>query len=351
MTFATEFLESIVRLFFRPETKPRAAPIASGNINDTYRIDFQQNNSPQTWLLQRLNHKVFTDPEAVMHNISLVAQHLEKQPDFPLRIPAPQPGLNGQLLQRDSEGNYWRVFPFYKNSFAPEQRPNPAIAYEAARAYGIFLNALRDCPATEIRETIPGFHDTDRRWEIYQQVVEADPVGRVKTTRAEIEALTTAKAVFEKISVLKKSGALPLRITHNDTKAGNILLDIRTGKAVAVIDWDTIMPGTILSDFGDMVRSFTPDVVEDAPGKVRLRMEVMDALFEGFLEKTADLLRPVERENLLLGAKWIVGEQALRFLSDYLAGDTYYKIKYPEHNLVRARNQLALFQELLSLYS
>lgn len=338
-----EQLEGIIRLFFEPETTPEAKAIGAGNINDTYRIAFQAGGGPQSWLLQRLNHQVFTDPDAVMHNISTVAEHLSRQADFPLRIPAPVAGLDGRLLQRDVAGNYWRVFPFYEQTYAPERLPDPDVAYEAARAYGIFLHALRDCPAAEIRDTIPGFHDTDRRWAAFHLVLEQDPAGRVKAAQAEIETLYRAKPVFDRISKLKSAGALPRRITHNDTKAGNVLLDTRSGHAVAVIDWDTIMPGTVLSDFGDMVRTFAPDCPEDDPGALQLRLEVLEALCSGFLEPTSGLLSENERLHLPLGALWITGEQALRFLSDYLAGDVYYKVRTPEHNLVRARNQLALF--------
>ena len=160
-----------------------------------------------------------------------------------------------------------------------------------------------------------------------------------------------AKPIFDQISSLKSSGTLPLRVTHNDTKAGNVLLDSASGRALAVIDLDTVMPGTILSDFGDMVRTFVPDRYEDDPDteNLTLRMEILEALTEGFLSQTADFLTAAEREYLMLGASWIVGEQALRFLTDYLAGDPYYKTNYPEHNLVRARNQISVVSSLRSL--
>lgn len=342
----TAHLASVLHQFFQFDSLLRAEPFGSGNINDTYRVEFLLKHQPQIWILQRLNHQVFTNPDAVMHNIQIVAEHLHTRPDFPLQIPTPVPLPDGRLLHRDAAGNYWRVFPFYENTYAPEHLPDPAVAYEAARAYGIFLYALRDCPLHRIQETIPGFHDTDRRWAAFQEILKQNPVGRAQETQAEIMALLAAKPVFDAVSTLKKSGELPLRITHNDTKAGNVLLDNTTGRAVAVIDWDTIMPGTVLSDFGDMVRTFAADRQEDKPGTVAVRADILQALQQGFLEQTADFLTETERENLSLGAQWIVGEQALRFFTDYLAGDVYYKIKYPEHNLVRAQNQLALFRAL-----
>ncbi len=338
-------LASVARLFFRFDRWLGAAPVGSGNINDTYCIDFERNGAEETWLLQRLNHLVFKDPEAVARNIQLICEHLAGQ-DFSYKIAAPVAALDGKFLQKDEKGNYWRVFPFFKNTFSPEGLADAEIAYEGARAYGAFARALRSFPAKKLVETIPGFHNTDARWQVFLEVLEKNPARRVETSRTEIEAIFAAKPVFEKISQLKKSGALPLRVTHNDTKAGNVLLDQKTRKALAVIDLDTVMPGTILSDFGDMVRTFVPDRREDEPQNVALRLEILDALQRGFLEETADFLTLTEKENLLLGAAWIAGEQALRFLTDWLAGDVYYKIRFPEHNLVRARNQLTLFKEL-----
>ncbi|MCC6459098.1 MAG: aminoglycoside phosphotransferase family protein [Saprospiraceae bacterium] len=333
---------ALAAAFFEHQTIQHVAPVGNGNINDTYRLDI----GGASWILQRLNHLVFTDPEGVMRNIAAVAAHLQRKPDFPLRVPAPLAGPGGRVLHQDAAGNYWRVFPFFDNTFAPEQLPDPSVALAAAGAYGVFLEALRDFPADQLVETIPGFHDTERRWAVFLSVLEKDPAGRVSSTQTEIGALVAAKPVFEAVRQLKQSGRLPVRVTHNDTKAGNVLLDVHRGTAVAVIDWDTIMPGTVLSDFGDMVRTFAPDFSEDHPGALTLRLDSVEALFRGFLTQTAGFLTAAERESLVLGALWIVGEQALRFLSDYLAGDVYYKIKYPAHNLVRAQNQLALFQAL-----
>ncbi|TNE64631.1 MAG: aminoglycoside phosphotransferase family protein [Bacteroidetes bacterium] len=344
-------LQSIVRCFFAVKPPFKATPLASGNINDTFRVDFKTPQGSQSWLLQRLNHQVFTDPYAVMHNIQLVADHLSRQDNFPLQLLVPVPGLDSQLLQRDTAGNFWRMFPYFDHSYVPENRPDPEVAFEAARAYGIFLQALHSCPAATIRETIPGFHDTNKRWVAFQDVLEKDPARRVAATQAEIGQMHTARPVFDTIQKLKKTGRLPQRITHNDTKAGNVLLDSRTNQAIAVIDWDTIMPGTVLSDFGDMVRTFVPDTAEDSPDTPQLRKDVLQALCSGFLNETADLLSAEERNHLALGAAWIIGEQALRFLTDYLAGDVYYKIRHEEHNLVRARNQLALFRTVLEQLS
>ena len=338
--------EAIVRHFLDFDTWLGVAPIGTGNINDTYRVELQRDGQREAWLLQRLNHRVFTDPEGVMRNIGAIASHLGAQADFPLEVPVPLRTTAGGLLHLDEAGNYWRMFPFYGGTYAPERLPDPAVAFEAAGAYGAFLRALRDFPADALSETIPGFHDTDRRWSVFETVLASDPAGRLESVQAEVEALYAAQRVFAQISVLKRRGDLPLRVTHNDTKAGNVLLDQASGRAVAVIDWDTVMPGTVLSDFGDMVRTFAPDGPEDAGATVQVRLDVLEALCRGFMARTADFLTETERENLPLGALWIIGEQALRFLSDYLAGDVYYKIRYPEHNLIRTQNQLALFRAI-----
>jgi aminoglycoside phosphotransferase (APT) family kinase protein len=280
-----------------------------------------------------------------MDNIVAIANYLEASGQYPLRIAKPLPAPDGRVFWADTSG-FWRIFPFFEHTKAPEKQPSAEQAFEAARAYGIFLNALRDFPARQLSETIPGFHDTDRRWAVFEAVLHDDPAGRVANARPEIEAMYAAKPVFDQISALKRD-SLPLRVTHNDTKAGNVLLDVSTDRAVSVIDWDTVMPGVVLSDFGDMVRTFASNSYEDDPHEaVAIRKPVLEALSEGFLSETAALLTPIERTNLMLGGQWIVGEQALRFLADYLAGDPYYKIAYPTHNLVRAKNQLALFDRL-----
>jgi Phosphotransferase enzyme family len=340
-------LSSVVRLFFQNGRLLHITPVGMGHINDTYKIEIEENSVVHCWLLQRLNHEVFRKPELVMDNIRAVTSYLTAQ-DYPYSVAAPMAGLDGGLLQRDPIGNYWRMFPFLKNTYAPDFVSSPAVAFEAARGYGAFARALRDFPAGHLSETIPGFHDTVQRCVYFEKMLETDPAGRVATAQPEIEDMMRCNPLFDRIDGLKKSGALPLRATHNDTKAGNVLLDCESGKAVAVIDLDTVMPGTILSDYGDMVRTFVPNVPEDWPAldEIELRMDILDALQAGFLSETGAMLTQTERDNLHAGAQWITGEQALRFLSDYLAGNVYYKIKYPEHNLVRARNQLALFKLL-----
>lgn len=334
-------LEQIARRFRQYDRWLGALAVGSGNINDTFKISMETGGRIEQWLLQRLNHHVFREPEVVMDNIRKVTAHLQGKV-YPYETTPPEPGLDGAFLQRDEAGNYWRLFPFFDDTFVPEGQADVALAFDAARAYGAFLKALSDFPAEALAETIPGFHDTLRRWAYFESVLAADPKGRKAALSTEIAALYRLKPVFDAIDALKKTNALPLRVTHNDTKAGNILFDLSSQKPVAVIDLDTVMPGTILSDFGDMVRTFTPAENEDFDGAPVCRTAVLQAITDGFLLETGDFLTAAEKENLQLGGLWITGEQALRFLTDYIAGDVYYKIRYSEHNLVRAKNQLAL---------
>lgn len=338
---------SVARNFFHIDRWLGAKPVGNGHINDTYRIEFETDGTVYEFLLQRLNSHIFHHPEAVMNNIRKISDFLSKQ-DYPYQITHPVTTLDGALSHTDPIGNSWRVFPFISNSYTPEGQVSPEIAFEAAKAYGAFARALRHFPAEELSETIPGFHDTERRWAVFEHILEQNPAKRVRESAPEIAGIQEARPVFDRIARMKNSGELPIRVTHNDTKAGNVLFDLDNHQALAVIDLDTVMPGTILSDFGDMVRTFAPDRVEDHPEEVRVRVEIVDALKSGFLTQTADYLTETEQKHLLFGAAWITGEQALRFLTDWLAGDVYYKIDYPEHNLVRARNQLALFRVIIA---
>ncbi len=319
-------------------------PLGDGHINDTYLVERQQFR----FVLQRINHHVFTNPEAVQRNAMLVHDHL-KQCSYPFKLLRPLATHAVRFLVEDGDGNFWRAFPFFKNTFSPEGKISPEIAFEAARAVGVFLEKMSDFPAEKLAETIPGFHDTERRWAVFEDVFSKNPVGRNALAEPEIAALFAQKHLFEHLFQLKKSGQLPIRATHNDPKAGNVLLDISTKKAVAVIDWDTIMPGTIPSDFGDMMRSFATNLAEDIDPeteKMTLNLPVVEAMCRGFLEGAGPFLTEIERENLFAGGQWIIFEQALRFLTDFLAGDVYYKTSFPAHNLVRARNQLALLREV-----
>jgi aminoglycoside phosphotransferase (APT) family kinase protein len=318
-------------------------PLGKGMIHRSFLV----RGGGQAWVLQSMNTAVFSKPELVMDNLLCVQNHLKKS-DYPYRIAEPIRTQAGGVLYRAPDGQIWRALPYFPETYAPEGSPDPEEAYWAARAYGDFLGALRDFPADSLPETIPGFHDTLRRQADYEQVrAQADPARRRQAEWA-ADALTEFFPLFREIHALKESGQLPRRITHNDTKAGNVLLDTRTRRPIAVIDLDTVMPGVVWSDFGDMARTFVPNRPENAPDTHRLELntETLAALQEGFIAAAGAWLTPPERAGLLRGAVWITAEQALRFLTDFLAGDVYYRVEYPAQNLDRAHNQLLVAEKL-----
>jgi Ser/Thr protein kinase RdoA (MazF antagonist) len=336
-------MESIIRQFFDFQELIGFAPYGTGHINDTYRVTIRIGESVKNYLLQRLNHNVFRQPEAVMQNIRLVAEHLSRQ-DYPLENLAPVPTLDGRFLHRDEAGNYWRIFPFFEETITFDKVETPEQAYEAAHAFGSFARALDSMDATKLQPTIPGFHKGEKRLAYFLDVLKRAIPERLTTAQAEVEEVLQHQLIFKKIASLK----LPLRVIHHDTKINNVLFDAATLKAVCVIDLDTVMPGIVLSDFGDMMRTSTSPADEDEAdlSKVEMRKPFYEALLAGFLSEMGDLLTPVERDNLAEGGRWLTLMQVVRFLADYLEGDVYYKTHYPEHNLVRSRNQLALFRSM-----
>lgn len=342
--------EKIILAFFPDARQARITPINDGLINETWKAAFQTDAGERQVVLQRINTQLFREPQLLMENFEQIAAHLSGRPDYPLGVLQPFKTAAGELFFTAPEDqSAWRVLPYFENSFAPTALPGPEQARRAAHAYGLFLTALRDFPVARLYVPLPGFHDTHTRFEHFRAVVAADPVGRLAEVRPAVTALLDAEYLSTRVRQGIQSGELPLRVTHNDTKAGNVLLHTMDERAVAVIDWDTVMPGALLSDYGDMVRTFVPDRYEDAPAEgLSIRKSVWEALDDGFLSATRHWLSPTERDLLHWGAAWIASEQALRFLTDYLSGDTYYKIKYPTHNLVRAHNQLALLQALLA---
>jgi aminoglycoside phosphotransferase (APT) family kinase protein len=339
-----EIYQETISAFFPSASLHALQPIGEGLINETFLI---QLSNQENWILQRINTNLFQQPARLMNNFVEIATHLKNSNRYPLHIIQPQATSSGAYYYEDSAANCWRVFPFLPNTFAPTALPSPEQAYHAAHAYGLFFQALSDFPHSQLYLPLPGFHDTLSRYHAFRAVLENNPAHRLKHVVSEVQQILEAEHYAQKVQELVRSGIVPTRVTHNDTKAGNVLLHRIDGSAAAVIDWDTVMPGTVLSDYGDMVRTFVPDRLEDAPVHgISLRKEVWQALEEGFLKAAGTQLTQAEKDNLPLGAKWIVTEQALRFLTDYLDGDRYYKTNYPDHNLDRARNQLSLLRLL-----
>ena len=346
--YPTPFLQEIVQWFKPDWTGITIEPFGAGHINDTFLVKVGKNASQ--WVLQRINHLIFNEPEALMHNISMVARHLQQKKDYPMQILAPVANSEGQVCYAAPDGTFLRLFPLIENAITVLEGQTPGQAYQAAVAFGTCFRFLSDMPVHLIKVTIPRFHDTLYRYHQLEEAIGVNFQHRCEEASAEIAFLLQHKHFAFLFNELWEKG-LPLRITHNDTKINNILLDPLTGKGRCVIDLDTLMPGTILSDFGDMVRTFTPNLLEDNHQTEALqgRKPVLEAMQNGFLDACSDVLMPIEKQHLFEGGLVIVYMQALRFLADYLRGDTYYKIHYPQHNLVRTRNQIALLKSLLAV--
>ena len=337
-------MENILHYFFDFDHLEESLPFGNGHINDTFKISLRQNGISNNYLLQRFNDNIFKQPQSVMENIQLVADHLLKN-DYPLSILKPFKTKKRELIYLDKNGSYWRVFNFFENTYSYDKVETAAQAYEAAKAYGAFAKALNGMVISDLKTTIPDFHNSKKRMADFLLATKNGERKRIAKAKKEIDFVFKHEYLFKKINQLN----FPLRAVHHDTKINNVLFDKTTKKAVAVVDLDTVMPGTLLSDFGDMVRTFSSAVDEDEKdfSKVKMRADIYQALSEGFLSEMGGLLTSIEKEHLPEAGPWLTLMQAVRFLGDYFLGDVYYKTKYPTHNLVRAKNQLALFQHML----
>ena len=330
-----------------------AVPFGGGHVNDTFQLTFDQGGVRLHYVLQRINRNVFRKPEQVMENMDRVTRHLlakihaekvetRKRTIRLLRTFANQPCVT------DERGDVWRAYIFVENARAYDVLETPEQAFKVAQAFGEFQCNLVDLPGPRLHETIPDFHNTPKRLEALRQAIRRDPVGRDRRVRREIDFVMKRADETERLLRLQAEGAIPERITHNDTKVNNILIDDLTGDGICVIDLDTVMPGLSLYDFGDMVRAGTSPAEEDEVdlAKVGMRIEMYEALYRGFLSSAGSFLTEAERENLPFSGKLITFEIAIRFLTDYLEGDVYFKVKRPEHNLERCRNQLRMVESI-----
>jgi hypothetical protein len=323
-------------------------PYGSGHINDTYCLRFEQAGTPVRYLLQRINHNVFKNPPALMENVQRVTSHINAklcgQPGGSRRVLTLIPAHDGRPFVQDAQDNYWRTYLFIERAQTYDAVQSARQAFEAAKAFGSFQRMLSDLAAPKLHETIPGFHDTPKRFAALVAAIERDVVNRAGLAKKEIEFALHRRAMT---SVLLDAG-LPERVTHNDTKFNNVMLDDTTGEGICVIDLDTVMPGLALYDFGDMVRTTTCLAREDELdlSKVRLEMPMFEALVRGYLASAGSFLTPAEKQLLNFSGKLITFEIGIRFLTDFLAGDSYFKVRRNGHNLDRCRTQFKLVQSL-----
>lgn len=329
-----------------------AEPYGSGHINDTYAVFVNQSGTKVRYIFQRINHRIFQQPDKLMDNIMRVTEHVRSKmgaiPDGSRRTLTVIPAIDGRPFVIDGEGSYWRAYLFIEDALSHDAVESSKQTFQAARAFGRFQKDVADLSGPRLHEVIPDFHHTPRRYETLEKAIQADVRGRVSSCQPDIEFAMKRKADARLLVDLLRDGSLPERITHNDTKINNVLIDNVTGEGVCVIDLDTVMPGLVHYDFGDMVRTATSTAAEDETdlSKVHVRFDLFEALLRGYLDAANDFLTPLEKELLPFSGKLITLEIGVRFLTDYLQGDVYFKTKRTEHNLDRCRNQ---FQRVFSI--
>ncbi len=328
--------------------------LRNGHINTTYRACYRdENGQEERYILQRINDYVFKQPALVMKNVEKVTRHIRwktmRRYNAAGQVLTLYPARGGRsYINLPEEGGMWRCYNNIEGTHTYDVVENTRQAYQAGFAFGSFQDLISDMNPEDLYESIPDFHNTPKRYQDLCASAEADVTGRVKNCGAELELLAAWEEDFGKLTALQAQGILPTRITHNDTKINNVMLDEETDDAVCVIDLDTVMPGLSLYDFGDMVRTATCVASEDEQdlSLVKMEMPFFESLAEGYLDAAHGFLTEAEVEHLAFAGWLITAEIGIRFLTDYLDGDKYFRVDCPEHNLVRARNQLKLARSI-----
>ncbi len=340
----------IARQFHLSGEPVEIKPLTTGHINDTFILATQATR----YILQRINQVVFKEPVRAMDNILRVTEHirnktLQVDPELAARQLTVMAAKDGLGYYEDAAGNVWRVYNFVEDAATYDTLTCTEPAFEAARMFGWFQRMLLDLPGPPLHETIRGFHDTPRRLKFFHEVLKADAFGRAKNAKAEVDFLLSYAGIRDILADLVKEGEIPVRIAHNDAKINNVMLDRKTCRGVCVIDLDTVMPGLSIFDFGDLVRTAACRAAEDERdlSKVVLSFSMFCALVRGFVKEVGGFFTPAERQYLTFGAKLITFEQFMRFLTDYLNGDVYYKVHREGHNLDRCRTQMVLVESIM----
>lgn len=315
--------------------------IGNGQINETYKLT---TDTGREYLLQKVNSYVFTDIKGLMKNIGEVTEHIRKKDSSCSRTPQPVKTKSGTLYVPDESGDGWRVFDFIKG-ISVEAPRNLSDAYEIGSAFGSFLRLISDFPPEELSVTIPDFHNTIKRYKTLKDAAKADEFKRLSSCEKELDYLLESESAATEITRLELSGVIPKRVTHGDAKPDNALLDTETGKALAVLDLDTVMSGLSVLDYGDLMRSGASKVSADWKN-AEIDIEMFEALTKGYLSECGSILCKAERKALPLAAFTISVELGMRYLTDYLTGDKYFKAKYETENLERCRVQLAIAADI-----
>ncbi len=327
----------------------KAKILTAGNINSTYKVTFHKDGKTESYIVQKINKNVFKKPEKVMENIIGISSHIIKK--FENRNENCERTVLHYLSTKDNvcyfvdeQGDYWRCYKFISNSVTYDLTSDLFVIEEAGKAFGQFQKLLADYDASTLYESIPNFHNTKKRFEDFEDSVKLDVADRVCECKEEIKYLLDNKDLASSLVNDLEKGLLPLRVTHNDTKCNNVLFDEDTGKALAVIDLDTVMPGLVCYDYGDAIRSIAATCQEDEENLelVNVDLDKLSAFTKGFVLKVGKSLTEKEIESLSVGIIVITLELASRFLKDYLDGDVYFKVTKTKHNLIRAKCQIEL---------
>lgn len=354
MAYQEKELQHISRQFQIYGEILHAETFKIGHINETYSATYDQGGNRVRYIHQKINKNVFKEPPAVMKNLGRVTSHIRRKledqqaQDITRRSLIIIPTRDGQAYYFNGDGEYWRTFVFVEGTQTFEAVQSPKQAYEAGRAFGEFQHHLVDLPGDRLLETIPDFHNTRKRFKALQDAIEKDHYNRAKDAKPDIKFALDHEAIVDVILSAMEKGKIPERITHNDTKFNNVMLDTKTGRAMCVVDLDTVMPGCALYDFGDMVRTTTSPTLEDEKdlSKVRMQMPMFKKLVEGYLSTAGPFLTKAEKSLIAFSGKLITFEIGIRFLTDFLSGDTYFRIHRPAHNLDRCRTQFKLVESI-----
>ena len=354
MAQAEQFLQDALAAFDFGGEVVGAVRYGSGHINDTFCVHTQPGEDPcRRFILQRISAAAFHHPDQVMANIASVTAFLrraiaEAGGDPNRETMTVLPTREGRSFYTDSEGGAWRVYPFIENTVCLQAAETPELFAASARTFGRFQRMLKDYPADTLYETIPRFHDTEDRLAKLKAAVEADVMGRVKDVQPELDFVRKREADCSVALQALRDGKLPLRVTHNDTKLNNVLIDRDSGEGICVIDLDTVMPGLSINDFGDSIRFGANHSAEDERdlSKVSFDLSLYEVYTQGFLEGAGGALTPAELDYLPWGAKLMTLECGIRFLTDYLDGDHYFRIHREGQNLDRCRTQFKLVADM-----
>jgi len=341
-------MENIVKKFTISTEIGEIRPLKIGHINDSFIIGSKNQGEP-TYFLQKINHSIFKDVEGLQRNIQLVTDHLRKklsecgEKDLDKKVLRLIPTKTGKLFYKDEDGSYWRIYVNIENTHS-YNTISPELAYKAGEAFGDFQCMLSDIDTTQLIETIPDFHNIEFRLQQFRDAIKANQAGRLAKTQWLVDEIEKRADEMCTPQRLFRDGKLLKRINHCDTKVNNMLFDEKD-EVTAIVDLDTVMPGFVLSDFGDFMRTAANTGAEDDSNldNIGINLEIFKAYTEGYLMK-ATFLSDVELEYLAFGAKLLSYMQTVRFFTDYLNGDTYYKIEFPEHNWQRTKAQFKLLQ-------